>query len=748
MRRYPCFLLLLFSTLAGAQPVSEPRPLVVMNLAAHPDDEDGATLTYYRYARNAIAYSVIFTRGEGGQNEIGPELYHALGAIRTHETEQAARTLGTQVYFLNFYDFGYSKIADEAFEQWGGQDFVTARLVYLIRKLKPDVLFTNHDTVTVGPSRQHGQHQAVGIAGYDAFALAADPSYHPEQLDEDGVDLWQPKRFFLRHFRTVEGEAYDVRVPVGDIYASTEASYAALAADALGYHASQGMDMFARRVRGLSVNAFTLLRSATDAPLAADDLAGNLPPNEAAAPALSYLIDAGRVASLPEGAVMLDDSIAVPGQRIRVRWDAAQFPERRLRWVFQGAVDTMLYLADTTPGVATFTVRREASPTFPKEVYQYERFRNHSSVVYAAYRAGTDELFAAGYLPLEVAPPLFVETDAEVVRLRPGANALPVQASVFDPAARNLAMNVAVSRDADRSVVWHRQVSLAFEATTGRAVDTLALAMPQDLPPGDYTITLTGLAKPATAPLKPVHRHLVGRVFDVATPAGLRVGVVASYDNTLEQALRELGVDYVLLDSLALAHAAFDDLNTIVVDIRSYLIRQDLRMYNDKLLSWVRGGGHLIVHYQKTFEWNAQYPDPFDASRNNPATFAPFPIVLSHDRVTREDAPVTVQQPGHVLFNQPNRIMPEAWEGWVQERGLYFPGEWDEAYEALFCMHDPGEQPLCSSTLMAQYDQGTYLYTALGWYRQLKNYHPGAYAVFANMISLPLVDGRATSSSH
>ncbi len=727
--------------LAGAQPA---RPLVVMNLAAHPDDEDGATMAYYRHARNAVVYSVIFTRGEGGQNEIGPELYQALGAIRSAETERAARRLGTQVYFLNFYDFGYSKSADEAFEAWGGRDRVTARLVYLIRKLKPDVLFTNHDTVTVGPRRQHGQHQAVGLAGYDAFALAADAAYHPEQLTEEGVDLWQPGRLFLRHWSA--GAAYDVRVPVGAAYEPAGRSYAALAADALGEHASQGMDMFARRVRGLSHNHFSLLRAATDAPLDSTDLAGHLQPNTAARPDLAYLIDAGRLPALPDGALSLSDSLAVPGQRVRLRWDAARLPARRLRLVFSGALDTTLYLSEETPGVATLTVPPDATPSVPRPVYQYERFTNHPPVVYAVYRAGADAVLAAGYLPLEVAPPLYVEAAEEVIRLRAGANRLPVRARVFDPAAESLTLSLAVSRDADRTVVLHQQTPLPF-GDDGLAHDTLTLTMPPGPTPGAYTLSLTGLARPSTARPTPAHARAAGRVFAVSVPAGLKVGLVESYDNTLAQALGQLGVEHVLLDSTALARGAFESLHTIVVDIRAYLIRRDLRAHNDRLLDWVRHGGHLVVNYQKTFEWNTEYPDPFDPGGKNPGTFAPYPIVLSHDRVTREDAPVEVLLPDHPLLHRPNEIAPAAWEGWVQERGLYFPTRWDDAYETLFCMHDPGEAPLCGSTLLARYGQGTYLYTALVWYRQLKVFHPGAYALFANLISLPLVDGRPPDAS-
>ncbi|NBC19021.1 MAG: hypothetical protein GVY18_17100 [Bacteroidetes bacterium] len=720
---------------APSEPLDEPAPLVVMNLAAHPDDEDGATLTYYRHAKDAVAYSVIYTRGEGGQNEIGPELYEELGAIRTVESERAARDLGTQLYFLNFYDFGYSKSAEETFNRWGGRDEVTARLVYLIRKLKPDVLFTNHDTVTVGPRRQHGHHQAVGISAYDAFALAADSTYHPEHLAEPDVDLWQPKRLFLRLWRSRDG--HDVAVPVGAIDPATDEPYTAYAAEALTEHASQGMEMWADRIRAIDENHFVLLRSATDAPLGPDDLAANLPPNRTAEPPLTYYTDSGRIDRLPDDALTLADSLLIPGQAVRLRWDPDRLPAQRLRWTFQGAIDTTLYLSDTTPGLATLTVRRDATPTVPRAEYQYERFRNRPPIHYAAYRAGTDSLLAAGYLPAQIAPPLHVQAAEPVVRLHPGANRLPIEARVFDPAAETLTINLAVSRDADDSVLMQRQTTISFTGDT-LTRDTLTFTLPDSLAAGDYTITLTGLAAPMTLRPEAAHAHLTGRVFEADVPPDLRVGVVQSYDDALDQALTQLGVDHVMLDSLDLAQGPLDTLDTIVLDIRAYLVRPGLRAHNDRLLDWVERGGHLVVNYQKTFEWNAEYDDPFDPSRKNPGTFAPYPLTLGRDRVTRETAPITVQRPDHPLFTTPNAIGPDAWDGWVQERGLYFPETYADDYQELLCTHDPGEEPLCSSTLIADYGDGTYLYTALVWYRQLKVFHPGAYAIFANMVSLPL----------
>ena len=746
LRFRPLFFLLLATLLFGTAKAQPAAPLVVMNLAAHPDDEDGRTLTYYRHARNAVAYSVIFTRGEGGQNEIGPELYEALGAIRTEETERAARHLGTQVFFLNFYDFGYSKHAAEAFEKWGGRDAVTARLVYLIRKLKPDVLFTNHDTVTVGPRRQHGQHQAVGIAGYDAFTLAADPSYHPEQLAEDGVDLWQPKRLFWRLWRGRADGAYDVALPVGAVDPETGKPYYERAVAAIMEHASQGMGQFANRLRG-DTTYFRLIRAATDAPLDPHDLAGNLPPNHAASPDLTYLIDSGRVPTLPDGALTTDHDVAVPGQSVSLRWEAALLPGRSVRWVLTGAVDTTLVLTGDAPGSARLRIAPDAVPTTPKKVYQYQRFLDHPPVVYALYREATDSLLAAGYLPLEVAPPVFVEAVDEVVRLRSGTNTIPIRARIFDPVTKRLTLDAAVTRDADGALIHEAHAALTPDAT-GHADADLTLDLPADLAHGDYTITLTALPDAAVRPPEPARTQLLGRVFEAAVAPGLRVGVVRSYDDTLEKALAELGVPYVMLDSLALADGNFGDLHTIVVDIRAYLVRPDLRAHNARLLEWVRRGGHLIVNYQKTFEWNPEYADPFDPNRKNPGDFSPYPIRLSRDRVTREDAPVTVLHPELPLFHAPNEITEATWDGWVQERGLYFPREYDPAYVELFEMNDPGEPPLRGSTLLARYGEGTYLYTALVWYRQLKRFHPGVYEMFANLVSLPLVDGRpATGSS-
>ena len=141
-----------------------------------------------------------------------------------------------------------------------------------------------------------------------------------------------------------------------------------------------------------------------------------------------------------------------------------------------------------------------------------------------------------------------------------------------------------------------------------------------------------------------------------------------------------------------------------------------------RLLSWVEAGGTLVLQYNTSFE---QVTDQL----------GPFPLKLGRDRVTVEEAPVTLLAPEHPLLLRPNRIGPADFEGWVQERGLYFPATWDERYTPLLGMADPGEKETKGSLLVARHGKGTYVYTGLSFFRQLPAGVPGAMRLFANLVS-------------
>jgi hypothetical protein len=209
---------------------------------------------------------------------------------------------------------------------------------------------------------------------------------------------------------------------------------------------------------------------------------------------------------------------------------------------------------------------------------------------------------------------------------------------------------------------------------------------------------------------------------------GLRVGFVPSFDETISWSLAALGVAANELSAADMQKSELSAYQTIIIDNRGYEAHPELIAANSRLLEFVNAGGTLLVFYHKSNEWNP------NANKNRPQ-LAPYPIVLGDERVTYETAPVKFLLPRHPLLNVPNRITQADFANWIQERGLYYPKEWDTHYSALFSTNDPGEAALNGGLLVAQYGKGNYIYTSMVWYRELRAGVPGAYRMFANMIS-------------
>jgi hypothetical protein len=159
------------------------------------------------------------------------------------------------------------------------------------------------------------------------------------------------------------------------------------------------------------------------------------------------------------------------------------------------------------------------------------------------------------------------------------------------------------------------------------------------------------------------------------------------------------------------------------VGVRAYEFRPDLVANQQRFLDYVREGGTLIVQYHTL--------------ASEAVVFTPYPAKLSRARVVDETAPMTVLEPGHVIFHWPNVINERDFGGWIQERGLYFLEQWDERFTPLLESHDPGESPQRGGMVIATYGTGQFVYTGYAWFRQLPAGVPGAFRLFANLISLP-----------
>src|SRR4030095_7987355 len=242
------------------------NPFTVLCVAAHPDDEDGSTLIVLRRKYGVHTVSLFSTYGEGGQNAVVPELYEELGVIRAKETIAAAAVQGSEPYFLGFQDFGFSKSAEETFRAWGEREALR-RMVFQIRKLRPDAIITNHDTTS-----GHGHHQATGRLILQAFDAAADPKQFPEQLTE--VKPWQPQRLFVRGrsqaTTTTDASPTQITIDPNEMDPIRGETYAQQALRGLQQHATQGPWPKTIPATGGRIARYTLVRSApTAAPLPA-----------------------------------------------------------------------------------------------------------------------------------------------------------------------------------------------------------------------------------------------------------------------------------------------------------------------------------------------------------------------------------------------------------------------------------------------------------------------------------------------
>ena len=214
------------------------------------------------------------------------------------------------------------------------------------------------------------------------------------------------------------------------------------------------------------------------------------------------------------------------------------------------------------------------------------------------------------------------------------------------------------------------------------------------------------------------------RIFNYSVRQGLRVGYVPGAGDEVAEALEQLGAKVRVLSAEDIAFGNLADYAAIVTGIRAYNVNQPLRTNNLRLLRYVKNGGTLIVQYCR--------PEGGQAF-----AYAPYPFVISNaDRITVEGSPVTILAPAHRLFTSPNRITSSDFDGWVQERGLYFARDWDARYTPLLSGADPGEPQLRGGMLVARYGKGYYVYTAYAWFRQLPAGVAGAYRIFANMLSL------------
>ncbi|HWW38122.1 MAG TPA: hypothetical protein VNZ46_02375, partial [Pedobacter sp.] len=334
------------------------------------------------------------------------------------------------------------------------------------------------------------------------------------------------------------------------------------------------------------------------------------------------------------------------------------------------------------------------------------------------------------YQPLSVTPPVFANI-AENVYMFSGQE--PKQITIFIKAGKaNIKGNVALKLPQG----WRSEpASIPFQIDTDQAEQTanFNLYPPANASEAEIQAIVNLDGKDYSKGINVInYNHIPVQVlFPGATAKvvkldlikkGSKIGYLMGAGDEVPRSLQQIGYEVTLLKDADINTENLARFDAVITGVRAYNTLDRIGFYHGKLMEYVKNGGNLIVQY-----------NTYSDVKTNPG---PYPLKLSTDRVTVEGAEVRFLLPDHAVLNTPNKITSRDFEGWVQERGLYFPSQWSKEYEAVLSANDPGEKPLDGSLLVAKYGKGNFVYTGLSMFRELPAGVPGAYRLFSNMISL------------
>ena len=812
----PVLVVALLAPNALAAPLRPPQPdaarlerlldrlLVVGNVlyvAAHPDDENTRLLAYFSNGLLLHAGYLSITRGDGGQNLVGPELGPGLGLIRTQELLAARSVDGAEQLFTRARDFGYSKDPDEAIAIWG-HDAVLADVVLAIRRFRPDVIFSRFPTEGFDT---HGHHTASARLAVEAFAKASDPAYMPDE-EHRRLGPWKARRVVwnqtagwgateqeLAPFPVIDAGGYDPWLGL---------SYGEVAAESRTNHRSQGFGAARRRgpakeffkplggepMQGSPFDGLTLdwsrvpetsrlvaeLRRAREAFRPATPEAAvpallaarlellKLPENPWKAQKLADLEEAILACVGLFAEAVADRPTTTPGATLPVTVTAL------LRRPFAVKLESLSVAGVGLGGSAPLETGKPLERKEKLRVPETTRLTNPAWLELPP----TEGLYpvadpALAGIPEEPAP-----LEAELT-FRLGGQSIRVRRALaykwVDPVLgeryRRVEVLPVVTVDLHGTLLLFPDASPRDLAVTVQSVPGAAGTLSLEVPPGfavapaqaPFTLAAGGEAT-FTFRITPPKGAATGVLRAVATVAGRRydrglrrvdhphvpiqtwrplaelaltrvdvlharhrIGYVPGPGDEAPEALRQAGYEVTVLTATDLRDRPLAPFDALVFGVRAFNVEPKLVGLHDKLMAYVEGGGTVIVQYLTNNWISAAPPD-----------LGPYPFTIGRARVTDERAEVVTTD--HPVLERPNRIGPEDWAGWVQERGLYFADTWDAGYAAPLSMHDPGEKPQQGALLVARHGKGTFVYTGLSFFRQFPAGVPGAFRLFANLV--------------
>lgn len=779
-------------------------------IAAHPDDENTALISYFSNHVNAHTAYLSMTRGDGGQNRIGTELRELLGVIRTEELMQARSIDNGNQYFTSAIDFGYSKHPDETLSIWDKKQ-ILGEVVNRIRSFQPDIIVNRFDHRT--PGRTHGHHTSSALLSKEAFVLSNNPKSYPEQLEKNSI--WQPQRLFFNTSWWFYGSRENFKkadksnllaLEIGVFDPLTGISNSGIAAASRSSHKSQGFG-----------SAPTLGKRTEYIEIIGGERPESNDPFEGINTTWSRLEGGAPIGKLVENALESFD-FKQPEKSIstlvKIHQEIQKLPEslwkkRKLAETKQLLLDCagveIQFNAERPYGIggeqlkislnvvqqSSLQVELESIKT-PQEITQLNQALNTNNRFSKSFDVSLDHSISTPYWLLkkgslgtfaidnkdwigkpQTPSPIAIEYQLNIEGVSIPYSA-PVQHRMTDPVRGEVInpfyivpkLGVTFEQPVflfanDKNQTLRLNVTNYGEAYEGAIelsypkgweVDQTTLPVKligrgssQFL---EYQLKPTATAESGTIKPLAIQGDKKENVFAVQTlnythipkqyiaqPSEakavrlnlkipqIKVGYIAGAGDTVKERLQTVGLSVEAIDIETATLSELKSYDAILVGIRAYNVIESLAYKNQLLFDFAEAGGILVTQYNTSRGLKTKKLSPID-------------LTLSRDRVTDEFSKVRILEPNHPALNVPHKITAKDFEGWVQERGLYFPNQWDERFTPLLGMNDAGEEEKLGSILVAQYGKGTLVYTGLSFFRELPAGVPGAYRLLINLIAL------------
>lgn len=778
----------------------------VLYLAAHPDDENTRMLVWLVNDRHIPTAYLSLTRGDGGQNILGPQLGPALGLIRTHELLEARKLDGgAEQFFTRAIDFGFSKTHEETFKHWD-KDLLTSDVVWIYRRYRPDVIICRFPPNT---QAGHGQHAASAILAHEAFKVSGDNSKYKDQLKT--VTAWQPKRILFNAYRFGDRNTTSdnqFKLDVGQYNSLLGMGYGELAGISRSIHRSQGAGT--RSVPGVQTEYLQLVDGTpfdssmfdgiditwgrigrTDIGNKIDAIikAYDFTHPEKSLPSLLSLYkevkgvkdNEWKYSKLKELEqlilhtsgfmieIVADKPEVVRGENVPFTINAITRSgdvKVKLQDIACLANDTVCHLFLPNDNLVSFqrsfTIPSDAAYTEPYWLSQPQADDANFTIPDATELGlpNTPNQLAASTRVVIGDETFIVEIPLSYKTLDPTHGDVIEQLRVVPGAWLNFTSGMYITaEDGKLTTAIHIHTSetmqnaiLLLNNNDGlvHMIQNINLAAGRDTVfkidiPAAKASMLTGKNNILYASLKNGNSLFNRRQYTIkyehlptlqyyalaATQVvkrswqstAKRIAYIEGAGDDVAKSLQFAGLNVDVLKNEDITPGNLAKYDAVIVGIRAVNVNEQAPVWMPILLKYTENGGTLVMQYNTNGNLNTK-------------NIGPYPFSLSRDRVTEEDAKVEILAPNHKLLNTPNKITQTDFDGWVQERGLYFTEKWDEHYTPLFSMHDAGEQPLKGSTIYTSYGKGHYIYTSLSFFRQLPAGNAGAIRLLCNFISV------------